>query len=70
MKIKVTEKCNAFSCYIDDKEMSEFSTEELRTIVHKLVDMCDRDNLESLIWIYQNMLEITKIIAISVMVPL
>ena len=50
MKIKVTEKCNAFSCYIDDKEMSEFSTEELRTIVHKLVDMCDRDNLESLIW--------------------
>ena len=49
MKIKVTEKCNAFSCYIDDKEMSEFSTEELRTIVHKLVDMCDRDNLESLI---------------------
>lgn len=50
MKIKVTEGCNAFSCYIDDKEMSEFSTEELRTIVHKLVDMCDKDNLESLIW--------------------
>lgn len=49
MKIKVTEKCNAFSCHIDNKERSEFSTEELRNIVHKLVDMCDRDNLESLI---------------------
>ena len=35
---------------IDNKERSEFSTEELRNIVHKLVDMCDRDNLESLIW--------------------
>ena len=50
MKIEVTEGCTAFSCYIDNKERSEFSTEELRNIVHKLVDMCDRDNLESLIW--------------------
>ena len=50
MEIKVTEGCTAFSCYIDNKERSEFSTEELRNIVHKLVDMCDRDNLESLIW--------------------
>ena len=50
MEIKVTESCTAFSCYIDNKEISEFSTEELRNIVHKLVDMCDRDNLESLIW--------------------
>lgn len=49
MKIEVTEGCTAFSCYIDNKERSEFSTEELRNIVHKLVDMCDRDNLESLI---------------------
>lgn len=50
MEIKVTEGCTAFSCYIDNKERSEFSTEELRKLVHKLVDMCDRDNLESLIW--------------------
>lgn len=50
MKIEVTEGCTAFSCYIDNKEISEFSTEDLRKIVHKLVDMCDRDNLESLIW--------------------
>lgn len=50
MEIEVTEGCTAFSCYIDNKERSEFSTEELRNIVHKLVDMCDRDNLESLIW--------------------
>ena len=50
MKIEVTEGCTAFSCHIDNKERSEFSTEELRNIVHKLVDMCDRDNLESLIW--------------------
>lgn len=50
MKIEVTEGCTAFSCYINDKERSEFSTEDLRLIVHKLVDMCDRDNLESLIW--------------------
>lgn len=50
MEIKVTEGCIAFSCYIDNKEISEFSTEELRNVVHKLVDMCGRDNLESLIW--------------------
>ena len=49
MEIEVTEGCTAFSCYIDNKERSEFSTEELRNIVHKLVDMCGRDNLESLI---------------------
>lgn len=50
MKIEVTEGCTAFSCYIDGKERSEFSTEELQKIVHKLVDMCNRDDLESLIW--------------------
>lgn len=50
MKIEVTEGCTAYSCYIDDKERDDFSTEELRNIVHKLIDKCNRDHLESLIW--------------------
>ena len=50
MKIVVTEGCTAYGCSINDKEREEFSTEELRDIVHKLVDMCDRENLETLVW--------------------
>lgn len=41
MKLVYTEGCTAYSLAVDDKSSTELPLEEMKSILHKVIDKCD-----------------------------